>query len=290
MYKFSYDSTLITPRVRAAAKQLGEKEKETKLPLIIPQSHAGMISYLGTFQSEFPDKLSSKILDCITTIRRDTFFNWNSYSLEDKEKFVSPYTFMAHPFYNRQTVPSVHQTLLRLSELDITNKDLSILEIGGKSGYDTVIIGKIISDKSTLTVIEEDTNLKKICTEKHLKWGLEEKIDLISSLSETNSGSFDRISSTRGFTTQEQVYSLLDKLNENGILRISLGRLSNVTKPLESGFWLPWLGDLSEEDLTIKDSYRNMIRTSNYTFKKEEGNNISFAFYEQPGLSPLVDK
>jgi protein-L-isoaspartate O-methyltransferase len=284
---FKYNSSLIHPAVRKAVKKIGEKSSETKLPVNQPKSHEEMITILQNFQNNFPQEVSQKVLGFLNKIPRSDFFKWGSLSTEDQKKFVTPHTFMAHPFYEQNTIPSAHQTLMRLSGLDIVDQDLKVLEIGGKSCYDAIILAKSLGDKGNVSVVEEDKNMRIVGFRNILYHGLEDKITLFSSLDECSERNsfFDRISSTRGYTKQRDVYNLLNLLEDNGLLRISLGRVGNVDKASESAYWLPWFGDLEDSDITVKDPDRNMIRTSNYTFKKTE-NPFEFALYEEPALSP----
>ena len=289
-YNYKYDKNLFDDKFRESAKYLGSKEKETKLPKIIPQTHEEMINYLREFNKQNKD-LDSKIIDAIEKYDRTSFFDFNSQSESLRKQQVNPYTFMAPVFMEEQTIPSPHIVMINAHFLNIKKGD-KILEIGAGSGYNAAIMSSI-DDSIEVYTTEIRKNIYEFSKNKIKDLGLEDKVKVreakSSILGLPNEGKFNKIYTTVAANKTSQVEELLDQLEIDGILLMPIVKIGNypVKEKEKTRFWQPG-EDVLEKDIYISNPEKGFVRIVSYIFHKNDEKNIIYGRSSSNMLGPRL--
>lgn len=282
-YKYVEDQSLMNNDLREAFKRFSKKTNDGK-PVLIPNSYNESIEFLRESIKKYPE-INARIIDSLEIRPRTNFFSWNTIPQNIREQLINPYTFLAVPFTTENdTIPSIHNILLRGNMLDIDPSD-KILVFGSKSAYDAIVFSELIED-GKIFAFEPNERLNPI-GKKNIKTSkLERKIKSLINLEQLEN-KVDKITTTYAFRTTDTIERLLDYLKEGGMARLSVARVGNCPKPSQAGYWRPGQ-NLDFQDIHIKMDYtKNMVRATTYVFVKDDENTIRYGFNRVGRLSPL---
>jgi len=287
-YNYTINDELKKNSVRKVMSILGKKNKETKRPEIIPNSHEEMIRYLRkAYLSQ--ETSNPKIIDALKQVNRINFFSWESQTKELKQQMVTPFSFMAPVFAKNQTVPSPHILVDQMHSLNFKESD-KVLEIGTGSGYNIALVSKIVGNTQVYTT-EIDLSLLQIAEANLKKIGLENKVNVF--LTEKNKlgleyyAPYNKIYSTVAARTTKQIENLLDQLENKGLLRISVVKQGNFIEKAKAKLWEPGM-NINYENIFIKDAQRGFARQATYIFRKDSHKNVSYSIIVENALGPLL--
>ena len=250
-----------------------------------------MISYLrdATIRNQ---SLHPDVIPIINSLDRADFIDFNSYTPEQKQKYKTPYTFLAHPFYKDQTIPSAHKRINFLNKAlkEWKNKNLKLLEIGAGALYSSILLSKACPDLliNSSEIIPKIANIAQANLN---KYNLENHINIIDTSKNTKSieedAPYDIITSTLALSNQTHLENLLDLLDKNGELDICFVKKGNTKNKTNAQIWHP------NESITSREIYHSptsvdKVRAISYIFKKRKDK----VFYAHSptggGLSPLL--
>lgn len=113
-YNYIYDEGFMRDEEMVSIRDLGKKDKKTKKPAIIVNSHEEMVRLLKEASENAP--VNPRALDAIERFPRTDFFNWEDVPEDIKEQVVTPYCFMAPVFAEGQTSGLENVTILQGKE------------------------------------------------------------------------------------------------------------------------------------------------------------------------------
>lgn len=291
-YSYSFYENLFDDDFRKQVKYLGEKDKETNLPKIIPNSHKSMIDNLRQFKLKNKN-LDSKIIDAIEKHNRTNFFNFNSQSKTLKQQQVNPYTFMAPVFMEEQTVPSPHIIMTNAHFLDIQKGD-KILEIGAGSGYNAAIMAGIDNSIEVYTT-EIRENIYQVSKNKIKELDLEDRIKVLKANNDTlglPDKKFNKIYTTVAAHKTSQIEQLLDQLEIGGILLMPIVKIGNypIEEKEKTRFFKPGedVEIIEEKDIYISNPEKGFVRTGTYIFYKTDETNIKYGVSNSNMIGPRL--
>jgi protein-L-isoaspartate(D-aspartate) O-methyltransferase len=130
-----------------------------------------------------------------------------------------------------QTISAPHMVVIMLEELDLKH-GMTVLEIGGGSGYNAALISCIVSGrlkepKKLVTAVERDPTLVRFAKENIAQAGLSEIVEVVEGDGtlgyppRSDKELYDRIIVTAGAPHVPQFLKL--QLKENGLLLIPVG-------------------------------------------------------------------
>lgn len=288
-YDYTYNENLFDDDFRMQVKYLGAKDKETKLPKIIPESHEEMIAHLRDFNKN-NQNLDSKIIDAIEKYDRTNFFDFDKQSDILKEQQVNPYTFMAPVFMEGQTVPSPHVIMTNTHFLNIQKGD-KVLEIGSGSGYNAVVMASIDESIEVYSTEIRD-NVYEVSKNKITELGLEDRIKVLKSENGVlgiSGEKFDKIYTTVAAHKTSQVEELLNQLEVGGVLLMPIVKIGNypVKEKEKTRFWEPG-EDVLEGDIYVSNPEKGFVRTGTYIFHKVDENNVTYGVSNSNMLGPRL--
>lgn len=289
-YTYVFDQDLYDDVFRESAKYLGAKEKETKLPKIVPNSHEEMVFYLRDFNNVTKD-LNPQIIDAIEKYDRNFFFTFDSQSETLQNQQLTPYTFMAPVFMDGQTIPSPHIVMANAHFLNL-KKGQRILEIGAGSGYVATILANS-SDLLKMYSTEINEDIFEFARKNISQLGLEDKIKILKAqkgiLGLPNEERFDKIHTTLAANRHSQIEQLLDQLNVGGNLLMPIVKIGNysVKEKLKTRFWEPG-EDVAEEDIYVSNPEKGFVRTITYMFEKVNEDEIKYGRTNVDRLGPRL--
>lgn len=288
--RYSYKKTkeFEKDRARASLKILGAKDKETKLPKAIVDSHDDMVKLLRD-ASTSNRAISKRAMNAVDIYDRTYFFDWNKVPKDIQKKVVTPYCFMAPVFAEGQTIPSAHFVLGLASFLKLKGCK-SILEIGAGTGYNAAIIAATASKDAKVYTTEIRENLIPFAKRNLEKVGLDNKVEVLKAnktvLGAPKKAPFDRIYSTVSTRKTSQVEQLLDQLAIGGIMILPVAKKGNVESYKDAIEWEPGMS-LRKDDIYVKDPSRGFIRQAGYTFKKVSPKKIEYSTTIPLALGPM---
>jgi protein-L-isoaspartate O-methyltransferase len=267
-------------QLRIVLKALGKKNKETKKPEIIPQSHKEMVEILEEATKGI--NFNHRILDAIAKYDRSKFFDWSANPIN--EGTINPYTFMAPIYAKNETIPSPHIILSQLNDLEIKEGD-DILEIGAGSAYNAIIAAQS-AEKITVHTVEIDPELTNIARANVSKHNMEDKV-LVTEAKELGipGKTFDKIYSSVAATSSEQVETLLDQLRVGGKLRLPIVKIGNTQVIAESRLWNPG-EEIDSNEIYMSDPSRGFTRQAAYLFTKIDEKTIEYKVVVKNAIGP----
>jgi protein-L-isoaspartate O-methyltransferase len=259
--------------IQDAIKQTRGRDTEGN-PKYINKTNKEMVQVLreSCKDIDVPEKFFQALEYC----DRGFFIDWDNISEEIKEKVKSPYTFLACPFEDGQTVPAANLRLVSLVNNDFIPQQ-NILEIGAGSGYNAALIAHIVGEKGHVYSTEIRPNLVKRARSTIHSIGLGGIVDVLSAsekyLGAPEYGPYDRIITTVAATKEEHLDDLFSQLAIGGLLSCPVIALR------DDGGIKPWIpGESLSPDLRVdSDPSKSFAYVSSYRFMKVSPDTIEYA-------------
>ena len=248
-----------------------------------------MINILREVTKKVPE-INSAALNAVEEYDRSKFFSFEEMPLKVKETTVTPYTFLAHVFGDKQTIPSAHYVLQLASSLDL-RPEQNILEIGAGTGYAAMIFAKTAGPKSTVYSTEVRPQFTELARKNVATYGLNNRVHILQAketLGAPEYAPFDRIITTVSAKNTSQIENVLDQLAVGGVAQIPVVKIGNVKDKSLSKLWKPGQ-EIDNNDIYIHSPEKGFVRLAGYEFRKISENEISYSVPVKGALGPVLD-
>jgi protein-L-isoaspartate(D-aspartate) O-methyltransferase len=250
------------------------------------QEHLAELLREATLDNEH---VNQQALDAICTIDRTLFFDWDAQPDYIKDRMVTPYGLMAPLFAEGQTIPSPHMVLMQASYLDLHDNQ-KILEIGAGSGYNAIILAAAAGPGAVVYTTEIRPGLVALARKNIAKHGNPQQINVVRPYSEElglpEYAPFDRITTTVGITSTEELEELLDQVAVSGLLHIAIIKRQSQDMPDEPVIWSP-RGYDDSGDIMISNPDKGFAKAAVYMFKKTGRNTIEYSITHPKASGPF---
>ncbi len=253
---------------------------------IASQEHLSKLLQEATADNEHVNR---RALDAICSIDRTLFFDWDMQPEHIKDRMVTPYGLMAPVFSDGQTIPSPHMVLMQASYLDLQDKQ-KILEIGAGSGYNALILAAAAGPDAEVYTTEIRPGIACLAKQNIAKHGNHNQIKVIRPYSDdlglSEYAPYDRMTTTVGITSTDELEQLLDQISVSGLLHIAIIKRKSRDRPKEAVIWKP--GEYDDQvEIFMSNPAKGFAKAAVYMFRKTGENTAEYSVTNKSASGPF---